>query len=45
MKPLVSSSALESINATHIIVGIDWGANTVASFEYENHDNREKRGI
>ena len=45
LKPLVSSPALEMKNATHIIVGIDWGANTVASFEYENNEHSDKKII
>ena len=45
LKPLVSSVALGVKNATHVIVGIDWGANTVASFEYENNEHSEKKKI
>ena len=32
-------------NATHIIVGIQWGCNSVATFEYENNDNSNKKQI
>jgi hypothetical protein len=45
LKHFVSSVALEMKNATHVIVGIDWGANTVASFEYANHEHSEIKKI
>jgi hypothetical protein len=32
-------------NATHIIIGIQWGCNSVATFEYENNDNSNKKQI
>jgi hypothetical protein len=45
LKPILSSDAIEMKNATHVIVGITWGANTVASFEYENTENSDKTRI
>ena len=45
LKSIVSSSIFEIKDATHIIVGIDWGANSVASFEYENNENSDKTNI
>ena len=32
-------------SATHIIVGIQWGSNSVATFEYENNDNSNTKQI
>ena len=43
-KDLKEAFALEAIEtgmATHVVVGISWGANTILSCEYRNNDNKE----
>lgn len=42
---LVSYDALNIPNATHVVVGIKWGANVVASFEFANKENDLKTDI
>ena len=44
-KPLIATEVLGTIDATHVVVGIDWGAKSVATFEHENSENSEKRLI
>ncbi|CAF3989726.1 unnamed protein product, partial [Rotaria sp. Silwood1] len=41
----VSYDALKLPNATHVVVGIKWGANVVASFEFANKENDLKTDI
>ncbi len=38
-------NSLNRDDATHVVVGIKWGANVVASFEYSNHENNTTREI
>jgi hypothetical protein len=46
VKSLLSHDILTNYeNATHIIIGIQWGCNSVATFEYENNDNLNKKQI
>ncbi|CAF4944788.1 unnamed protein product, partial [Rotaria sp. Silwood1] len=45
LKNLVSYDALKLPNATHVVVGIKWGANVVASFEFANKENDLKTDI
>jgi len=33
--------AIQTGMATHVVVGISWGANTILSCEYHNNDNRD----
>jgi hypothetical protein len=45
IKELINSNSLDMPDATHVVVGITWGANVVASFEYNNNDNQSKEEI
>lgn len=45
LKEYISYSSLEIKDATHIISGIQWGANVYCSFEYENREYEEKKKI
>ena len=42
---VVSMESLRDIKATHVVVGISWGANATISFDYANTENREKNEI
>lgn len=47
IKELISEDALNNINATHVVIGIVWGANIIVSMEYndtETKDNKEING-
>jgi hypothetical protein len=44
----ISRDSIDSLGltgATHVVTGIKWGANAIASFEYTNDDNSDKEEI
>ena len=45
IRNLISTKTLETKEATHVIVGIQWGANALCTFEYKNSENEEKTEI
>ncbi|CAF3572212.1 unnamed protein product, partial [Rotaria socialis] len=45
LKDLICYDAIKMPNATHVVVGIKWGANVLASFEFENKENYQKKYI
>lgn len=46
VKKLINHDTLtNNENATHVIIGIQWGANSVATFENENNENIDKKQI
>ncbi|CAF0842484.1 unnamed protein product [Brachionus calyciflorus] len=42
LKSLINLDALCTENATHVITGIYWGANAIASFEYNHKDSDDQ---
>ncbi|CAF2726861.1 unnamed protein product [Rotaria sp. Silwood2] len=45
LEKLISYDAIKMPDATHVVVGIKWGANVFASFEFENKENYQKKYI
>uniref|UniRef100_A0A914DXV3 G domain-containing protein n=1 Tax=Acrobeloides nanus TaxID=290746 RepID=A0A914DXV3_9BILA len=44
--PLFSTDAIKGAkNATHVVVGIQWGALATATLSYQNKENQDKRDI
>ena len=42
LKDKIELKSLEVEAATHVVVGIQWGANTILTCEYQNVDENEK---
>ena len=42
---IISHDSLGLTDATHVVTGITWGANAIASFEYSNDENSDKKEI
>ena len=45
LKDVFALEAIESECATHVVVGISWGANSILSCEYLNTDNNDAKQI
>jgi hypothetical protein len=45
LKEIIDLDAIESFEATHIVVGIYWGANCTITSEYANQENKEQREV
>ena len=45
IKPLIDLDALNDINCTHVVVGIQWGGNAFISVEDSNQENEDTRVI
>jgi hypothetical protein len=45
IRELINFNSLDMPDATHVVVGITWGANVVATFEYNNNENHSKETI
>ncbi|MEH2410096.1 hypothetical protein [Nostoc sp.] len=39
LKETIDLNAIDCVEATHVVVGIDWGANCTITAEYANQDN------
>ena len=44
-KKIINIQSLQNGGATHVVVGIQWGANAVGSLVYENRDREDKLRI
>ena len=42
IREIISYKSLENNEATHVVTGIKWGANAIASFEYSNEESSDK---
>ena len=45
VNPLVNDDVLAQIDATHVVVGIQWGGNVIISVEDLNQDNRDAQKV
>jgi GTPase SAR1 family protein len=45
LKGLVDLNAINCVEATHVVVGIDWGANCTITSEYANQENEERTKV
>ena len=45
VRNLVDLDALEQIDATHVVVGIQWGGNVIISVEDTNYDDQDQQKI
>ena len=45
LKDIIDLNVIDSFEATHVVVGIDWGANCTITSEYANQENAKKTEI
>jgi hypothetical protein len=45
LKEIIDLNAIDCVEATHVVIGIDWGANCTITAEYANQDNEESTKV
>ena len=45
LKKIIDLKAIDSFEATHIVVGINWGANCTITSEYANQENKKQTEV